>query len=77
MQAFTWFLILYTGSALAGVSVLWYFYDRSDKRSFEAKRRQKIFHCVRCGHLYSVKKGEVSNGEKCPECDYRNFELSF
>ena len=77
MQAFTWFLILYTGSALVGVSVLWYFFDRSDKRSFESNRRQKIFHCVRCGHLYSVKKGDVSNGEQCPECEYKNFELSF
>lgn len=77
MQAFNWFLILYTGSALVGVSALWFFFDRSDKRSFESSRRQKIFHCVRCGHLYSVKKRDVSNGEKCPECEYKNFELSF
>ena len=77
MQAFTYFLIIYTGSALVGLSLLWFFYDRRDKCSFEANRRRKVFHCVRCGNLYSVRKGDVSFGEPCPECEYNNYELSF
>ena len=77
MQAFTWFLILYSGSALVGVTLLWFFYDRRDSRRFEARRRQKVFHCVRCGNLYSVTKADVSEGEACPECDYKNYELSY
>ncbi len=77
MHAFTWFLILYTGSALVGLTLLWYFYDRRDKRAFETGRRRKVFHCVRCGSVYSVRKADVSEGEPCPDCDYNNFELSF
>jgi DNA-directed RNA polymerase subunit RPC12/RpoP len=77
MHAFTWFLILYSGSALLGVTALWFFYDRRDRLSFEARRRQKVFHCIRCGGLYSVIKANVSEGESCPDCDYKNYELSY
>lgn len=77
MQAFTYFLIIYTGSALVGITLLWFFYDRRDKKTFESRRRRKVFHCVRCGNLYSVRKADVSEGESCPECAYNNYELSF
>lgn len=77
MHPFAWLLILYTGSALIGVFSLWFYYDRKDRRGFEASRRQKVFHCVRCGNLYAVSKRDVSSGVPCPECQYKNYELSY
>ena len=77
MHPFTLFLILYTGSALVGVTCLWVLYDRRDKRSFEDHRRQKVLFCVRCNKLYAVKKRDVSEGVPCPKCEYKNYELSY
>lgn len=77
MSPFTWFLILYTGSALVAVVVLWFYYEKRDRRLFDARRKRKVFHCVRCSSLYSIRKRDVSEGEPCPECGYKNYELSF
>lgn len=77
MHSFTWFLILYTGSALVAIAGLWFFYEKRDRSAFDARRKLKVFHCVRCGHLYSVRKRDVSEGEACPECEYKNYELSY
>ena len=77
MHSFTWFLILYTGSALGIIAILWFYYEKRDKRLFDIRRKRKVFHCVRCGNLYSVRKKDVSEGQNCPECGYKNYELSF
>ena len=77
MHSFTWFLILYTGSALLAIAALWFYYEKRDRRAFDARRKRKVFHCVRCGHLYAVRKRDVSEGELCPECGYKNYELSY
>lgn len=77
MHSFTWFLILYTGSALVAVSTLWFIYEKRDKSLFEARRKRKVFHCVRCGNLYAIRKRDASDGVECPECGYVNYELSF
>lgn len=77
MHSFTWFLILYTGSALLAVSVLWFLYEKWDKGAFDARRKRKVFHCVRCGNLYSIRKRDTHDGQECPECGYKNYELSY
>ena len=77
MNPFTWFIILYTGSALVGLLVLWLWYDHRDKGTFEAHRRRKVFCCVRCSSVYSRRKKNVSDGEPCPKCEYLNYELSY
>lgn len=77
MHSFTWFLIMYTGSALIGIALLWLYYERRDKAQFDARRRRKVFHCVKCGGLYSIRKKDVSDGVECPECKYKNYELSY
>jgi len=77
MHAFAWFLILYTGSALLGVFILWLWYDRRDRRTFEWSRRQRIYHCVKCGALYGVKRSPDGEGVSCPKCGYTNHELSY
>lgn len=77
MHPFTWFLILYTGSALLAVSILWFVYEKMDRSSFDARRKRRVFHCVRCGHLFTVRKKDVAEGVACPKCGYKNYELSF
>ena len=77
MHPFTWFLILYTGSVLIGVAMLWWWFDRRDKKQFETIRRSKAFHCVRCGTVYGARDPDLAQGVPCPECQYKNFELSF
>lgn len=77
MHPFTWFLVLYTGSALVAVAVLWLLYERQDRKSFDARRKRRVFHCIRCGHLFTVRKQSVTQGVDCPECSYKNYELSF
>ncbi len=77
MHSFTWFLILYTGSVLLAVSGLWFFYEKRDRKQFDARRKRRVFHCVRCGNLYSLRKRDASDGQECPKCGYKNYELSF
>ena len=60
-----------------GIGALWFFYDRNEKRKFEAKRRMHVFHCVRCGNLYSTKEANTEEGDACPNCSYKNYELSY
>ena len=77
MHPFTWFLILYTGSALVAIAALWFLYELRDRKQFDARRKRRIFHCVRCQHLYTVRKMDVADGIDCPQCGYKNYELSF
>ncbi len=77
MHPFTWFLILYTGSALLAIAGLWFYYEKREKRVFDIRRKRRVFHCVKCGELYSVRKKDVSEGQECPKCEYNNYELSF
>lgn len=77
MSAFTWFLSIYVGSALVIVAGLWFWHDRKDRQQFEESRRRKVFHCIRCGSLYSVRMRDVEQGQPCPKCQYNNYELSF
>jgi len=55
--------------------VLWMYYDRRDHRMFEGERRRSTFHCVRCDHLYSARKG--TDQAECPACGHRNPRLHF
>jgi len=77
MSAFGWFIALYTGSALVLLAALWFLREWRERRRFEEQRRRKVFHCVRCGAVYSVRKADTKEGEPCPECGYRNYELSY
>ncbi len=54
---------------------LWIYYDRRDHARFEAERRHVSFHCVKCGHLYSV-QGEHPSSD-CPRCGQANERLRF
>lgn len=54
---------------------IWAYYDRRDKRYYDAQRHRRTFHCVRCGKLYSSL--DRSETVDCPECGFGNGSLRF
>ena len=60
---------------LAFILGLWLYYDRRDINFYEAKRTMVVFHCVKCGQLYTALKGNEVAG--CPACDFKNSRLKF
>ena len=54
---------------------LWIYYDRRDHARFEAERRRRIFHCVRCDRVYAA-RGQILEAD-CPHCGHRNGHLRF
>jgi rubredoxin len=54
---------------------LWMWYDRRDHASFDAECRRTTFHCIRCGHLYSARRGPETS--PCPKCGHENAHLKF
>lgn len=54
---------------------LWLWYDRRDRRVFDAEGRRVTFHCVRCGALYAAPpQPEV---QACSRCGHPNSRLRF
>ncbi len=54
---------------------LWVFYDQRDKHLYEAERIRVIFHCLKCGQLFTEKKEtEVA---RCTRCGYENSRIRF
>lgn len=64
---------VYTG--IAFIVLLWVYYDRVGKTIHQEKRDRVIFHCVRCGHLYTDRKGVED--AVCPRCGMDNIKLRF
>jgi rubrerythrin len=66
---------VYVSGGLALILGLWVFYERRDRRVYQAHRRQSAFHCVRCGHLYA--DAETRGERSCPHCGFANTRLHF
>lgn len=72
---FTTATVIYCMLVAAVYLGLWFYYDRRDRRRFEAARRKHAVHCVRCNHVYAAPYGmEVS---PCPRCGHSNMRLRF
>ncbi|MCG8528339.1 MAG: hypothetical protein MI748_18305 [Opitutales bacterium] len=60
---------------LGFIAILWIYYDTYGKSIHQNKRDRVIFHCVKCGHVYTAAKGiEEAN---CPRCQMDNIKLRF
>ncbi len=69
------FILLYLCTGIATIFGLWFYYDRRDKRLYEAERIRVVFHCLKCGQLFTEKKqAEVA---ECPRCGYENSRIRF
>jgi hypothetical protein len=73
--SYTFDVALY-GLLVLGVFIfLWIYYDRRDRTYYDAERRKVTFHCIRCDHLYTEKRGMET--VPCPKCGHPNTRLKF
>lgn len=63
-------------SALLGCFLfLAFLWERSYVRAYRDRLRENVFHCLKCGSVYTSRdKGESA---VCPVCGYRNGRLKF
>jgi len=54
---------------------LWVYYDRRDQHVYEHERSQSLFHCLKCGRVYSAPRSNHS--ANCPDCGFENSKLKF
>ena len=69
------FLVLYVSLGSLTLLGLWFFYDVRDARLYQREGALMIFHCIRCGHLYSKKQDRQTSN--CPGCGFENAHLRF
>jgi hypothetical protein len=69
------FALLYVSAGLVLIFGLSAYYDQRDRRVYEQERAQSLFHCLKCGRLYSAPRylREVA----CPGCNFENSKLKF
>lgn len=69
------FFVVITAAGLLFFMGVWLFYDRRDKIYYDKQRQRKVYHCVRCGFLYTSKEEGINSN--CPECGMTNTSLKF
>ena len=69
------FILIYVAIGLVFILTLWLYYDRRDIKLYEMKRNSVVFHCIKCGQLYTTLKGNEIAG--CPACSFKNPRLKF
>ncbi len=69
--------LIFLGGAvlLGGVTALWVYYDRRDRRWQDAERRKVTFHCIRCDTIHAELVGTET--AVCPQCGQVNARLKF
>jgi hypothetical protein len=72
---FSSFIVLYLSVGLAIVLGLWIYYEQRDQRIYDRERSQSLFHCLKCGRLYSAPRFEQA--VCCPGCNFENSKLKF
>ncbi|MBI3885828.1 MAG: hydrogenase nickel incorporation protein HypA [Opitutae bacterium] len=72
---FTLDVLLYGLLVFGLFGFLWFYYDRRDRRLYDAGRRRITFHCIRCDTLYTEKIGTAT--APCPKCTHVNTRLKF
>ena len=66
-------IILSVGLAL--VFAVWIRYDRLDRLFDDHRRLRTVFHCVKCGTLYTRPRRRETG--VCPKCGHANIRLRF
>ncbi len=69
------FFLIYLGIGMTLVFGMWFYYDWRDKHSFEEQRTRVIYHCIKCGRIYTG--SHDSEEAACPDCNFANGRLSF
>ncbi len=66
-------VILTVGLGL--VFAVWILYDRVDALLHDSRRHRTVFHCVKCGTLYTRPRRRETG--VCPKCGHSNLRLRF
>jgi hypothetical protein len=69
------FFLLYLGAGFLLIFGLWLTYDRRDQQLRQAQRSPVIFHCIKCGQIYT--RSESVEEADCPACQFTNGRLRF
>jgi len=69
------FVLLYVSGGLVLMLGLWVYYEERDRRIHETERAQSLFHCLKCGRLYSASRS--LREAPCPGCAFENSKLKF
>lgn len=54
---------------------LWLYFDHCEKDRFEKRRLWGIFHCIKCGRIYTYKDKQAH--VPCPDCSFKNNNLKY
>jgi len=73
-MSFDWFFPFFLAIGVLSVMGLWLYYE-GVRRPSDRERHRGLFHCVRCGCLYSASPDEGK--QKCPSCGFENIRLRF
>jgi predicted RNA-binding Zn-ribbon protein involved in translation (DUF1610 family) len=72
---FSTFIVMGLTIGMALVFGAWIYYERRDQIIYEQERAQSLFHCLKCGRLYSApRSAPMAN---CPDCGFENSRLKF
>ncbi|TVP75885.1 MAG: hydrogenase nickel incorporation protein HypA [Puniceicoccaceae bacterium] len=69
------FFLLYLGGGFMLLFGLWFYYDWRDRRLSASRGRKVIYHCIKCGQIYTGPSG--SEEQDCPACGFTNGRLKF
>lgn len=69
------FFLLYLGAGFLLIFGLWFYYDRLDSKQHEAERMKVVYHCIKCGEIYTGPHTEIECN--CPRCHFTNGRLGF
>jgi hypothetical protein len=72
---FSLLVFLYVSAGIALIFGLWLYYDARDARVYERERAHSLYHCLKCGRLYSAPR--FNREADCPGCAFRNSKLKF
>ena len=69
------FFLFYLGCGFSLILGLWAYYDWKQAHRYEAQRSKVIYHCIKCGRIYTG--AHLSEETDCPECGFTNGRLRF
>lgn len=70
----TFSAVLLLGAVLFGLLV-WGYYNRRERMLTDHRRYRTVFHCIRCGKIYSRPRQRETS--VCPHCGLTNSRLKF
>lgn len=69
------FFLLYLGAGFLLIFGLWLYYDQRDSKQHEAERMKVVYHCIKCGEIYTGSHTSIES--QCPQCSFINGRLGF